>query len=755
MQSGSKLISGPMADQIAGSPLPVTVPVEVTTTDQVNPGGVVTTTAVLRFDLADLAQDVLEERVRPGVVAAGYPPLAPTAWVVLDLPSTAARFALPAGTTGTGTPVASSASTAATAAFVAGGVQVDLGPIGVDTRTPGPPVEVSVTWQVLDGGAPAPRSLEVVPPVVSFTSAVSVGLLFYGAPVVGTVTVPWACTADAPASVLATTEVVSAPVSTTASTTPSTVATTGTTAASTTTTATTWPTATTIPPDSCAVDGFDRFGGWTGRQLEATGRFRTEQVDGRWWFVTPEGHPFFSAGINHITASGTPDRNGDTLYADTVVAKYGDHQTWADAQVARMGDWGFNTIGAWSDLHTLRGSTPYTVLLGMTGQNFGTGQMVDLWDPAWVAGVEASAMGAAATYGDDPFLLGYWTDNELHFGPDWRLLHLFDDYLARPATAPGKQALVAWLQSRYPTFAAFEVDIATSATDWASLAEPSSVESFTVPAGQDTRTAWMGVVAERYFSVTDAALTAADPDHLNLGPRLLAQTSGVPVLEAAARHVDVTSLNRYPLVPELEAPLRNADPSYLPVDDAAAAQAAVTGGPILISEWSYRAADSGLPNTWPPLFPTLETQDQRAAAAEAYVSELLDAPWIVGQHWFEHADEPAAGRFDGEDSNFGLVSELDEPYHPLVDVMATLHDCAYARLLAPVGGGSTTTTTLSAPSSTGTTTATSTDTSTTVAATGGVGAGASTTAGPTGSPGVGALVAPAALAVTATPTFTG
>lgn len=45
----------------------------------------------------------------------------------------------------------------------------------------------------------------------------------------------------------------------------------------------------------------DRFGGWTGGQtFDAKGFFRTVKRDGRWYLVTPEGHPFYSLGINAV-----------------------------------------------------------------------------------------------------------------------------------------------------------------------------------------------------------------------------------------------------------------------------------------------------------------------------------------------------------------------------------------------------------------------------------------------------------------------
>src|SRR5512138_2692279 len=55
-------------------------------------------------------------------------------------------------------------------------------------------------------------------------------------------------------------------------------------------------------PTSCWFSDRDAYGGWTGRTLAATGRFRVESVDGVWWLVTPDGHPFFSAGVNNISS---------------------------------------------------------------------------------------------------------------------------------------------------------------------------------------------------------------------------------------------------------------------------------------------------------------------------------------------------------------------------------------------------------------------------------------------------------------------
>ncbi|RME63729.1 MAG: agarase [Alphaproteobacteria bacterium] len=44
-----------------------------------------------------------------------------------------------------------------------------------------------------------------------------------------------------------------------------------------------------------------RFGGWKdGPRLKATGYFRTEKVNGKWWLVDPDGYLFFSHGLANV-----------------------------------------------------------------------------------------------------------------------------------------------------------------------------------------------------------------------------------------------------------------------------------------------------------------------------------------------------------------------------------------------------------------------------------------------------------------------
>ncbi|MFC3122101.1 agarase [Agaribacter flavus] len=59
------------------------------------------------------------------------------------------------------------------------------------------------------------------------------------------------------------------------------------------------------------LDGRSKFNGWAqGPKLEATGYFRTEKLDGKWWLVDPEGYLFFSNGIANVRMANTSTITG-------------------------------------------------------------------------------------------------------------------------------------------------------------------------------------------------------------------------------------------------------------------------------------------------------------------------------------------------------------------------------------------------------------------------------------------------------------
>jgi hypothetical protein len=104
-------------------------------------------------------------------------------------------------------------------------------------------------------------------------------------------------------------------------------------------------------------------------------------------------------------------------------------------------------------------------------------------------------------------------------------------------------------------------------------------------------------------------------------------------VEAMAEFIDVVSFNNYGFTPPAEQ-LRKLH--------------AATGKPVMLTEFSFKAKDSGLPNTKGAGQP-VATQQDRAEHFDRYVSGLANMPFLVGYHWFQYFDQPAEGRFDGEE----------------------------------------------------------------------------------------------------------
>lgn len=430
-----------------------------------------------------------------------------------------------------------------------------------------------------------------------------------------------------------------------------------------------------------------RWGGLADGHFKPSGFFRVAQSGGVFWLVDPDGGRFLSKGVNTVRFDQDEIRGTKIVpYADACIRKFGSVPAWRSAVAQRLVGWGFNTLGSWSDVEVAANThlavTP-NIDLGMSfawqaNERGGPRQeFPDVFDPAFEAHVTQRAREMCSPHSGDANIIGWFIDNELRWCPDWRgpddLLPLF---LNLSPKAPGRVAAVGFLRERYADVTAFNAVWRTAATTRDALEavdrigpayrrkppyDRNAKDEAIANVADPHRAAFfadcddfIAVLAERYFALTTAAIKAADPYHLVLGSRF-AFPPPVAVIEAAARHVDVISFN-----------------CYGPDADGALAAYAPTGKPCLIGEFSFRGADSGLPNT-NGAGPVVATQSERAAAFERYATKALRHPRIVGYHWFEHADQPVEGRFDGENSNFGTVTIDDNVYETLTKAMATLN----------------------------------------------------------------------------------
>jgi hypothetical protein len=405
-----------------------------------------------------------------------------------------------------------------------------------------------------------------------------------------------------------------------------------------------------------------RYGGYAGARRRATGFFRVEQIDGRWWLVDPQGCRFWSAGVNGAgdepprteilgrsklfasipTAAQVPRpgaaveplRDPVSFYMANLQRRFGESWRGPAAQLTsrRMRAWGLNTSygPALNDALAGAGRQPYVFpLRGWQHIEGAIMGMPDVYSAAFAARVDREAAQQLGPRKDDPWMIGYFIGNE----PPWpaRESQLVDLVLAGPASE---------LQKR------FKAGLAKSDT----------------PAA---RKAMVHAAFTRYLEVVNAAVRRHDPNHLHLGIRF----GGTPPDDviALAKGFDVYSMNKY---------------RWAPPKDFIDRCHAITRLPILIGEFHFGVPERGLA---PGLVQAMN-QAERGVAYSYYVENAAAHPAIVGTHWYQWIDQPVTGRRDGENYNIGWIDVTDRPYPELVAAARATHariEAIHSGRLAP------------------------------------------------------------------------
>ena len=297
----------------------------------------------------------------------------------------------------------------------------------------------------------------------------------------------------------------------------------------------------------------------------------------------------------------------------------------------------------------------------------------DFFSPEALAHIQRS-VSDIGKYAGDSYLIGYYLDNELPWSYDWRRLpDVFPRYVAFPAQAPGKQALVKFFKERYPTYERFSAVWRASRKDWDGLASVTRLRPRDRAQAQADQEAFVLLVARQYFKMATDAIRAKDANHLILGCRFVWVLAPKPAVQACGEYCDVVSLNYYEagLAGKTVLLFTERGSMRIPTDLSFAPFYAVARKPLLVTEFGFRANDSGMPNSYPPgllLQPNVRTQKVRADKFEECATTWMRQPYFLGYHWFDYMDEPKGGRSgDGENGNYGLVNNGDDPYTVFVE----------------------------------------------------------------------------------------
>ena len=378
---------------------------------------------------------------------------------------------------------------------------------------------------------------------------------------------------------------------------------------------------------------FEKYSKWTNKwgsdktvpRRDATGRFRVEKVDGRWWIIDPLGYRHYQRALTSVRY-GSSQRNKDAWNA-----KYGSDEKWMDDIAAEFAQYGFNGTGAFC-------TSTYTKIIDHNARvplrpltlcpSFGTLSayksasghpypggnsdykiglvLYDDW-PEWcktyLAGKEFEP------YRNNQNVLGFYSDNEINFSANastGKLLKIFLGFTDDSDIC--KRAAMEFLRSK---------------------GLPETAASYTDALNDE----FCGMLAEKYYKAIKEARDAADPKLMYLGSRL----HGTPkymehVVRAAGKYCDIVSINYYSRwSPELDTRIKDWEKW--------------ADKPFLVTEFYVKGIEDSDLNNESGAGWCVPRQEDRAYWYQHFTLGLLEARNCVGWQWFKYQDD------DGTDNS--------------------------------------------------------------------------------------------------------
>ena len=389
-------------------------------------------------------------------------------------------------------------------------------------------------------------------------------------------------------------------------------------------------------------------------------RFRLERSGDAWWLVTPAGRPFYSAGT---------DAPGFKEAAEGA------------AMAAAMRSMGFNSLGGWSnvwrwgpvnDSLVAKGEPPFATFVAIETSDLpGCGRLLDPaeedprsdhafpdpFDPAFEPGYRKLVADVAGVAAGKPWLAGWFIDNERDHGRLDR----------RVWSGHAGRTFLARLKERYRSVERLNAAWGTSFASFAGMAEKRPVAGLAQgPLFEDCREFTRELV-KRYAATAARTVREADPGALVFSNRFMLSSvdDTLSYLGAYAPVCDGIAVNIYP---------RNQSPGLAEDERTILARFhEISGKPVLITEWSVPALDSGLYDDDANLdwsFPeAVETQADRGRQAACVTADFYNLSFVVGAHWFTWRDFDSGKR----KANRGLFRSNGEPWRELRAALAGVH----------------------------------------------------------------------------------
>ena len=389
-------------------------------------------------------------------------------------------------------------------------------------------------------------------------------------------------------------------------------------------------------------DKLDEYGGFTTLKSTATGFFRTEKINNRWWVIDPVGNAFIVKAVNSIKIGTSPNNKiaFDSIY------KTGDN--WIFQTYQQLKNIGFNSSGSWSEVELIRYMNEtrkthfvYTTQLNILSdfaktkeKKSSNGEMSVLayiFDADFETFVKNKCSKLEAIK-NDPNLLGHFSDNELAFQDN--LIKKFASI--NDKRNPAYLFLKKWLNEN-------------------------NVDSLNYTKVQSEQ--FSAAVGNEYYKIVAVNLKKFDPNHMYIGSRIHAAVKdNTYFLNTMDKYVDIASINYYGFW--------NLSEKHKKLFSTQLTK------PYFITEFYTKGEDSKMGNItgagW-----LVKTQNDRGNHYQNFCLHLLKEANCVGWHWFKYQDNDPEDKLadpSNNDSNKGIVNTRYQAYNVLTDKMKQINE---------------------------------------------------------------------------------
>ena len=397
-----------------------------------------------------------------------------------------------------------------------------------------------------------------------------------------------------------------------------------------------------------ALSEYDQYGGITnsGIKGQATGYFHTESHGGRTYIIDPLGNPFFAVGMNTVELGSTTNQD------EAALAKYGTAENFYKCISEELRASSINTVwgGDWKEL-IATGNLSTAGSIGcissyMSGMGLGvsTGgsaaflhnNTMNVFDPDFVTFVRNKVDTVVKPYVDNPYILGWYSDNEI---PDEF------DMLYRYLTIDPSEPVNAFSYAVAWTFLAKRTGNPNPSVN---DIPPELFEEF------------KALVYSRYYDVITTELRKVDTNHMYMGNRIHSENKNSEgYLRAASEYVDILTVNLYG---GLEPSIETIKFMYK-----------YSGKPFIVTEFFAKGDDAVDMNGYSLGNQTnagwiVKTQTDRAIHAENYILLLLESQTCVGWTWYRFRDNDQTIYQDADGNLYRAYDYKDKKIYGYVNV---------------------------------------------------------------------------------------